>query len=95
MKSVIAFLDKLYRAIEWVLAALITVLAALAIQVIVAAPNTRKEAENRLMLEINLENRTFCENRGFEARSLEYRDCVAELNEIRAKHERRLTETLW
>jgi hypothetical protein len=93
-KPVIAILNKLARAFEWVLVALIAVMAALAVHLIVAAPNTRSDAENRLILEIAAENRTFCENRGLHAQSREYRDCVAELNEIRAKHERRITEPL-
>ena len=51
------------------------------------------KAKAQLAQDIAVENKAFCEKRGFVAGARDYASCVADLNELRANHDKRTYES--
>jgi hypothetical protein len=71
--------------------AAVVVAAFLALNPWTAAMHAKARAQ--LAQEIALENKTFCEKRGFIAGARDYAACVSDLNELRANHDKRTYES--
>lgn len=53
------------------------------------------KAQALLAEDVARENTTFCEKRGFTAGAREHEDCVRDLNELRANHDKRTAESAY
>ncbi|HKY86717.1 MAG TPA: hypothetical protein VJL90_08165 [Pseudorhodoplanes sp.] len=53
------------------------------------------KAQARLAQEIALENKTFCEKRGFISGARDYAACMSDLNDLRANHDKRTYESVF
>jgi hypothetical protein len=79
-------------------AALLCVVAGLAAFVFVLNPwfvKINAKARAHLAQEIARENETFCVKRGFAIKSPEHAACAADLNELRARHDKRTQESVF
>ena len=65
-------------------------LAVVAITMIQRAPEVRAAAESRQAAEIASENRAYCEKWGMRAGTREHAACTLDLDELRARHGKRL-----
>ena len=80
------------------LAALCVLVVALAAFFFVLNPRfveIHAKAQALLAEEIARENTAFCEKRGFAAGAGEHASCVVDLNELRAKHDKRTNENVF
>jgi hypothetical protein len=66
------------------------VLAAAAIFMIQHAPQVRAEIERQQWAEMAAENRAYCEKWGMRAGTREHAACTLDLDEIRARHAKRV-----
>lgn len=71
----------------WGVCGALAVFAAVMIQ---KAPQVRAEAERQLAAEIAAENRAYCEKWRMPAGTREHGICTLDLDEIRARHVKRL-----
>jgi hypothetical protein len=53
------------------------------------------QAQALLAAEVARENTAFCEKRGFSEGAREFTSCMADLNELRAKHDKRTYESVF
>jgi flagellar biosynthesis protein FliP len=80
------------------LAALCVLAVALAAFFFVMNPRIAEmhaKAQALLTEEVARENTAFCEKRGFAAGAREFTSCVADLNELRAKQDKRTYESVF
>jgi hypothetical protein len=89
-RSVMHVVRRIYTGVEFLLSALLAVMAIGAVSIILHAPEIRARAERQLAAEIFAENRQFCERRGLAAGSHAFLMCTLDLNAVREAHERRL-----
>jgi hypothetical protein len=65
-------------------------LAVVALTMIQKAPDVRAAADSRHAAEIAAENRGYCEKWGMRAGTREHAACTFDLDELRARHDKRL-----
>lgn len=73
--------------------ALIIAAVLIAMQPTISAMHAKAQA--LVVEEVARENTTFCEKRGFTAGAREHEDCVRDLNDLRAKQDKRTAESAY
>jgi hypothetical protein len=82
----------IYDIVHTALWVLVAAWVAVFINSIPRIPEALATAERQRALEISKENKFYCEKWGMRANSHEYVICTMDLNEIRAKVEKRIAE---
>jgi hypothetical protein len=78
-----------FRMVVWAVCGVLAVVAMIMIQ---RAPQVRAEIERQQVAEIAAENRTYCEKWGMRAGTREHAGCTLDLDEIRARHAKRVLD---